>query len=103
MKAKTLSLVAGMALAANVGLAQAAELNETAGVPDILNGVVTNEATLMTPTEMENVRGQKLLYKATGWKWKITVRKHWWSKHTKMVAKGYVPSWAINQAKTYMY
>jgi hypothetical protein len=106
MKAKNLSLVAGMALAANMGLVQAAELDETAGVPDILNGVVANEATLMTPTEMETVRGQRLLLKIVGRdsnneRWKITVRKFGKNGKVRIYQKGNVPQWARNTAYGY--
>lgn len=58
MKLKTLSLVAGMALAANMGFAQAAESDETAGVPDIFGAVATHEATLMTGNEMASTKGE---------------------------------------------
>jgi len=58
MKAKTLSLVAGMALGANVGLAQAVELDETAGMPEILGAAEVSEAALMNQEEMSNVKGE---------------------------------------------
>jgi hypothetical protein len=58
MKAKTLSLVAGMALAANVGVAQAAELDETAGVPDILGSMDTASYQAMSQEEMAVVEGK---------------------------------------------
>jgi hypothetical protein len=96
MKAKTLSLVAAMALAANMGIAQAAELNETVGVPDILNGVVTDEATMMTQTEMETIQGA---LKMTGGKWWKGTR--WVVKFDRdgnlKKYKGPVPTWLRNK------
>ena len=58
MKAKTLSLVAGMALAANVGFAQAAEFDETAVMPEILGTMGESEITVITGEEMENISGE---------------------------------------------
>jgi hypothetical protein len=58
MKAKTMNLVVGMALTANVGFAQAAELDETAGMPDILGAVATHEAIPMIDGELEAVQGE---------------------------------------------
>jgi len=56
MKAKNLSLLAGMALAANLGVSQAAEF-ETTGMPEIFGAVTTHEATLMTGNEMASTKG----------------------------------------------
>jgi len=58
LKLKPLSLVAGMALAANMGLAQAAELDKTAEMPEIFGAVSTHEATLMTGNEMAATKGE---------------------------------------------
>jgi len=58
MKAKPLILVAGMALAANVGFAQAAELAETAEMPEILGSMETASYQAMSNVEMERVSGE---------------------------------------------
>jgi len=70
MKLKTLSLVAGMALAANMGLAQAAELDETAGIPSILSATGIAGYQAMNNAEMEQTSGEALhLFGKKIWDW----------------------------------
>jgi hypothetical protein len=66
MKSKTLALVAAIALAANVGFAQAADLDETAKMPEILGTMDESEITVMTSEEMENISGEA--WYLLGWK-----------------------------------
>jgi hypothetical protein len=82
MKAKTLSLVAGMALAANIGIAQAAALDETAKfkplhqtaeMPDILKSMDTTDYQGITNAEMGQISGERLFIfgkKVWDWGWK---------------------------------
>jgi hypothetical protein len=66
MKSKTLTLVAAMALAANMGIAQAAELEKTAKMPEILGTMDESEITVMKSEEMENISGEA--WYLFGWK-----------------------------------
>jgi hypothetical protein len=83
MKAKTLSLVASMALAANVGVAQASELDETAGMPEILGATTempeilgsmdTASYQAMSQEEMAVVEGKFSLIDLC-----IVCQRWWW-------------------------
>ncbi|MCP4702355.1 MAG: hypothetical protein GY862_36665 [Gammaproteobacteria bacterium] len=66
MKAKTLSLIAGAVLAANAGFVQAAELDETAGMPEIFGSMNGAAYQTMSKEEMKLIYGERLFL--FGWK-----------------------------------
>ena len=56
MKSKTLSMIAGVALAANIGVAQAATDND--GMPEILGSINGYSLKTMSHTELDAVQGE---------------------------------------------